>query len=38
MAKIQKSMDEKIFDFLNYTLLTVLGIMFIYPIIYVFSA
>lgn len=38
MAKIQKAADEKIFDFLNYTLLTVLAIMFIYPIIYVFSA
>lgn len=38
MAKIQKAMDEKIFDFFNYTLLTVFAIMFIYPILYVFSA
>ncbi|WP_297599175.1 carbohydrate ABC transporter permease [uncultured Cetobacterium sp.] len=38
MSKIKKSKDEKIFDFVNYTLLTIFGIMFIYPIIYVFSA
>ncbi|MGL4786396.1 MAG: carbohydrate ABC transporter permease, partial [Cetobacterium sp.] len=29
---------EKIFDFINYSLLAIFGIMFIYPIIYVFSA
>ena len=38
MSKIKRSKDEKIFDFINYSLLTVFGIMFIYPIIYVFSA
>ncbi|MGL5316033.1 MAG: carbohydrate ABC transporter permease, partial [Peptostreptococcaceae bacterium] len=32
------SKDEKIFDFINYSLLAIFGIMFIYPIIYVFSA
>ncbi len=38
MSKIKRSKDEKIFDFINYTLLAIFGIMFIYPIIYVFSA
>lgn len=38
MSKIKKSKDEKIFDFINYSLLAIFGIMFIYPIIYVFSA
>lgn len=38
MSKIRKSKDEKIFDFINYSLLAIFGIMFIYPIIYVFSA
>lgn len=36
--KIRMSTDEKIFSFINYILLTVLAIMFLYPIIYVFSA
>lgn len=36
--KIALGMDEKIFDFVNYTLLTVLGIIFIYPVLFVFSA
>ena len=38
MSKIKRSKDEKIFDFINYSLLAIFGIMFIYPIIYVFSA
>ena len=38
MSKIKRSKDEKIFDFINYSLLVIFGIMFIYPIIYVFSA
>ncbi len=38
MTKIQKSKDEKIFDFINYLLLGIFALMFIYPIIYVFSA
>ncbi|WP_297405903.1 carbohydrate ABC transporter permease [uncultured Cetobacterium sp.] len=38
MAKIKKSIDEKVFDIANYVLLAILGILFIYPIIYVFSA
>ncbi|WP_047382648.1 carbohydrate ABC transporter permease [Cetobacterium sp. ZWU0022] len=38
MNKIKKSKDERIFDFINYILLTIFGIIFIYPIIYVFSA
>ncbi|MDO4588809.1 MAG: carbohydrate ABC transporter permease [Fusobacterium sp.] len=36
--KIKVGMDEKIFDVVNYTLLTIFAIMFLYPIIYVFSA
>lgn len=36
--KIRMSTDEKIFNFINYILLTILAIMFLYPIIYVFSA
>lgn len=38
MSKIKRSKDEKIFDCINYSLLAIFGIMFIYPIIYVFSA
>ena len=38
MSKIKRSKDEKIFDFINYSLLALFGIMYIYPIIYVFSA
>lgn len=38
MAKIQKTMDEKVFQFINVILLLILSVMFIYPIIYVFSA
>ena len=38
MSKIKRSKDEKIFDFINYSLLAIFGIMFIYPVIYVFSA
>ena len=36
--KIRVGIDEKIFDIVNYTLLTIFAIMFLYPIIYVFSA
>lgn len=36
--KIRMSTDEKIFNFINYILLFILAIMFLYPIIYVFSA
>ena len=36
--KIKIGMDEKIFNVVNYTLLTIFAIMFLYPIIYVFSA
>ncbi|WP_068268034.1 carbohydrate ABC transporter permease [Caviibacter abscessus] len=36
--KIKMSTDEKIFYTINYILLTVLAIMFIYPILFVFSA
>jgi len=35
---IKVGFDEKVFDFINIILLTILGIMFLYPIIYVFSA
>ena len=36
--KIKVGMDEKIFYIANYILLTILAIMFLYPIVYVFSA
>lgn len=36
--KIKIGMDEKIFYIANYILLTILAIMFLYPIVYVFSA
>lgn len=36
--KIQMGMDEKIFNIINYILLFILAIMFLYPIVYVFSA
>lgn len=35
---IAPGLDEKLFNFINYTLLAVLGILFIYPVIFVFSA
>ncbi len=38
MGKIQKTIDEKVFQFINIILLIILSVMFIYPIIYVFSA
>lgn len=37
-GKIQKTMDEKVFNFINIILLAVLAVIFIYPIFYVFSA
>lgn len=36
--KIRKGIDEKIFYTLNYILLTIFAVMFLYPIVYVFSA
>ena len=36
--KIKVGMDEKIFYIANYILLTIFAIMFLYPIVYVFSA
>lgn len=36
--KVKIGMDEKIFNVINYILLAVFSIMFLYPIIYVFSA
>lgn len=36
--KVKLTTDEKIFNFINYILLTVFAIMFLYPIVYVFSA
>lgn len=36
--RIKMEMDEKIFNIVNYALLTIFAVMFIYPIIYVFSA
>lgn len=36
--QIKMGMDEKIFNVVNYTLLTIFAIMFLYPIVYVFSA
>lgn len=37
-GKIKKPFDEKAFQFINSLLLIVLAIMFLYPIVYVFSA
>ncbi len=36
--KIKIGMDERIFYIVNYILLTIFAIMFLYPIVYVFSA
>ena len=36
--KIKMGTDEKIFYTVNYILLTIFAIMFLYPIVYVFSA
>ena len=36
--KIKMGMDEKIFNIANYILLAIFACIFIYPIIYVFSA
>ncbi|WP_156285904.1 carbohydrate ABC transporter permease [Oceanivirga salmonicida] len=36
--KIRTSFDEKVFNVINYLLLAILALMFLYPIIYVFSA
>ncbi|WP_066901335.1 carbohydrate ABC transporter permease [Streptobacillus notomytis] len=36
--KIRMSTDEKVFNVINYFLLTVFAIIFLYPIVYVFSA
>jgi len=37
-TKIRSSMDESIFDVLNVVFLLCLGVLFLYPIVYVFSA
>lgn len=36
--KIKMSTDEKVFNFINYILLFVLAVIFIYPIVFIFSA
>lgn len=36
--KIKLSTDEKVFNIINYFLLTVFAIIFLYPIVYIFSA
>lgn len=36
--KVKLTTDEKVFNFVNYTLLIVFAIIFLYPIVYVFSA
>ena len=36
--KIKVGTDEKIFYIVNYVLLAIFAVMFLYPIVYVFSA